>query len=73
MIHKRSTALEQLVKYILLECLNRFLGAPTSPPLVQMAIKTQTQNMNNTNDIQNTYTPNFMRSNHFSQKLIKYI
>ena len=37
--------------YILLEGLNRFNGAPTSS-LVQMWIKTQAQNINNTNDQQ---------------------
>ena len=39
MVHKRSTVLELSVKNILLEGLNRFNGAPTSP-LVQMLIKT---------------------------------
>ena len=39
MIHKRSTSLERSVKNILLEGLNRFNSAPTSP-LVQMWIKT---------------------------------
>ena len=37
-----------------LEGLNRFHGAPTSP-LVQMWIKTHTQNINNTNDPQKKY------------------
>ena len=40
MIHKRSSALERSIKIILLEGLNPFYGAQTSP-LVQMWIKTQ--------------------------------
>ena len=39
MIRKRSTALERLVKIYLLEGLNWFNGAQTSP-LVQMWVKT---------------------------------
>ena len=49
MIHKRNTALEQSIKI-----LNRFHGVPTST-LVQMWTKTQTQDINNTNDPQKKY------------------
>ena len=51
MIRKRKPALERSVKY-LLDGVNRFQSAPTSP-LVQIWI--ETQNIDNTNDQQQKY------------------
>ena len=51
---QKKHRLGTLSKNILLEGLNQFHGPPTSP-LVQMWIKTQTQNINNTNVPQNIH------------------
>ena len=54
--------LETVSKNVLLKDLNWFHDAPTSP-LVQMWIKTQTQNINNTNDPQKKYRLGTVRKN----------
>ena len=62
MIHKRKVS-----KNILLEGFNRFHSAPTSL-IVQMLIKSQAQNTNNTNDPQKKYMPSKDKTCYFSCK-----
>ena len=58
-------------KIILLEGLNRFHGMPTSP-LVQSWIKTQTQNVTNTNDPRKKYCLGTVSKNILPEGLIRF-